>query len=114
MGTAILDSQRVTLGKWLEDWPGAGGSILRVWAMNGIMTARESVTLTRILIIANFLLQRFQQEYDYFWQEAHRRGENSREGFSSWAGINPNFRMHQEFPGNVPAWIRRELYGLQF
>jgi hypothetical protein len=66
----------------------------------------------RTLNTANFLVQRFQQEYDYFWQEAHRHGENRRQGLPDCYDVNPNFRMHQEFPDEVPSWIRRELYGL--
>ncbi|PQE20520.1 hypothetical protein CJF30_00001830 [Rutstroemia sp. NJR-2017a BBW] len=49
---------------------------------------------------------RFRQEYDEYWQEAHRRGENSREGLPSWFGPNPYLGMHQEWPDDMDYWGR--------
>lgn len=53
--------------------------------------------------------QRFQQEHDWFWQHAHRIGENLREGFPAlYSGINPNFRMSQGWPDELQEWIQDE------
>jgi hypothetical protein len=53
--------------------------------------------------------QRFQQEHDWFWQEAHRIGENDREGFHPlYEGVNPHLRMHQEWPWELREWIEDE------
>ena len=55
------------------------------------------------------VIQRFQQEHDWFWQEAHRIGENIREGLPvNLGGINPHLRMHQEFPDDIVDWLLYE------
>ncbi|PSS16531.1 hypothetical protein M430DRAFT_19520 [Amorphotheca resinae ATCC 22711] len=53
--------------------------------------------------------RRFNYEHDWFWQNAHRVGENLREGFDPRSGINPNLRMHQNYPDDLDRWVRREL-----
>jgi hypothetical protein len=53
--------------------------------------------------------QRFQQEHDWFWQNAHRIGENRREGYHPlMRDINPHLRMHQEWPDDLQDWIQDE------
>jgi len=56
--------------------------------------------------------RRFQQEYDYFWQEAHRRGENRRQGLPYYYDINPNFIMGQQFPADLERWVKEDLLKL--
>lgn len=50
--------------------------------------------------------QRFRYEHNWFWQEAHRRGENYRQGLNPAAGINPFLAMHQSWPTDVDDWVR--------
>ncbi|KAM3086245.1 hypothetical protein ACMFMG_000382 [Clarireedia jacksonii] len=47
---------------------------------------------------------RFRQEYDEYWQHAHRLGENARQGLPRWWGPNPYLRMHQEWPDDMNYW----------
>ena len=53
-------------------------------------------------------LQRYEAKYDYFWQDAHRLGENRREGLSPQTGINPMFRFHQDDLQDLEPWIAVE------
>jgi hypothetical protein len=53
--------------------------------------------------------QRFNYEYDWFWQEAHRVGENMRQGFRRQSAVNPNLRMHQNYPNDLDDWVYREF-----
>lgn len=56
-------------------------------------------------------LQRLRQEYDSFWQGAHRRGENHRFGWSVLRGRNnPWLRMHQQWPTDLEHWMA--LHGM--
>lgn len=55
------------------------------------------------------LFQRFGYEHDWFWQEAHRAGENMRVGISPHAEINPFLRMHQCRSSDLGQWILAEL-----
>ncbi|KAJ8057992.1 hypothetical protein OCU04_013165 [Sclerotinia nivalis] len=49
---------------------------------------------------------RFRQEYDSFWQGAHRRGENYKYGWNHLRGENnPWMRMHQEWPTDLEDWM---------
>jgi len=49
--------------------------------------------------------KRFRPCYDQFWQEAHRAGENLREGFDPQAPINPNFLFHQHRADDLDDWM---------
>ncbi|KAF7945592.1 uncharacterized protein EAE97_004630 [Botrytis byssoidea] len=49
---------------------------------------------------------RFRQEYDSFWQSAHRRGENYKYGWNYLRGENnPWLRMHQQWPADLDTWM---------
>ncbi|TVY82014.1 hypothetical protein LSUE1_G005330 [Lachnellula suecica] len=52
--------------------------------------------------------KRFRQEHDEFWQNAHRIGENNRQGLPPMDDINPFFRMHQQWPDDVDQWMWNE------
>ncbi|TVY24312.1 hypothetical protein LHYA1_G007927 [Lachnellula hyalina] len=59
--------------------------------------------------------KRFRQELDEFWQEAHRIGENYRQGLPLTSVRNPNFRMHQQWPNDLQNWmIDEELNQMWF
>ncbi|KAG9245791.1 hypothetical protein BJ878DRAFT_533657 [Calycina marina] len=52
--------------------------------------------------------ERFQQRHDWFWQDAHRIGENDREQLPQSFGPNPFLHMHQQDPMDFPQWIMDE------
>jgi hypothetical protein len=56
------------------------------------------------------LLQRFRQDYDWFWQEAHRTRVNEWMGRSPHGPSEPFFRMHQDGRDDLPDWIWDEIY----
>jgi hypothetical protein len=51
------------------------------------------------------LLQRFRQDYDWFWQEAHRTGVNYMLGRPVDYPSEPFFRMHQQDRADLVDWI---------
>lgn len=51
------------------------------------------------------MLQRFRPEHNRFWRDAHRIGENRREGLPRSAGINPYFDHHQHQEEDVLQWM---------
>ncbi|KAN0096382.1 hypothetical protein V8E51_015187 [Hyaloscypha variabilis] len=55
--------------------------------------------------------RRFRQGHDWFWREAHRIGENRRQGLPFDDPINTNFFNHQRDPLDLPDWIRWEIFG---
>jgi len=71
------------------------------WNWNGPEVC--SIFDSRIALIAN-LLKRFQQRHDWFWQEAHRLGENRREGLPHGFPSNPFLLMHQQVRADLDDW----------
>lgn len=55
------------------------------------------------------LLQRFRQDYDWFWQEAHRTRVNYMLGRPIYGPSEPFFRMHQDMREDLADWIWDEI-----
>ncbi|KAE8451638.1 hypothetical protein EG329_003095 [Mollisiaceae sp. DMI_Dod_QoI] len=105
---------------WPQDWNGDGSENQGLWG-NGDgfprFTQREMQYILRQrrlgrridpLKIPNWNHNgpnRFRQEHDYFWQEAHRLGTNRNLGpLGQYQPPNPLFLMHQEWEDDPMFW----------
>lgn len=53
--------------------------------------------------------KRFDGSHDWFWQDAHRLGENMRQGLPKYGPVNPFLLMHQGNPSDLDLWMHNEI-----